>query len=112
MDLQYTPEDRHFRQEVADWLRANVPKDPRPPEGMEARAFDCACRRPFFPDLLARRPLESEHGNGRVAQSPMEGEAAAVPVADFDGFHTLPQWCGRRCVRRNCDHQLCGQSED
>ena len=45
MDLTYTAEDRYFRDEVATWLRENVPAEARPPEGDEAREFDRAWQR-------------------------------------------------------------------
>ena len=38
MDLNFTPEEQHFREQVATWLRENVPHEPRPYEGVEARS--------------------------------------------------------------------------
>jgi len=32
MDLTFTPEDEHFRSEAREWLSANAPKTPPPPE--------------------------------------------------------------------------------
>ena len=48
MDLTFTAEDRRFRDEVATWLRANVPGATRPPDGEEACAFDRAWQRKQF----------------------------------------------------------------
>ncbi|MBV9509675.1 MAG: acyl-CoA dehydrogenase family protein [Caulobacteraceae bacterium] len=45
MDLEFTAEDELFREKVRDWLTANVPAEPRPHEGPEMRAFDCAWQR-------------------------------------------------------------------
>lgn len=41
MDLLWAPQDIEFRQEVRDWLGANVPRDKRPP-GTEGADFDRA----------------------------------------------------------------------
>ena len=69
MDLEFTVEDRRFREEVADWLRANVPKDPRPPEGAEARAFDCAWQRKQYDGGWAGISWPLEYGGrGFTAQ--------------------------------------------
>ena len=62
MDLEITPEDRRFRQEVADWLRDNVPSDARPPEGAEARAFDCAWQRKQYDGGWAGISWPVDHG--------------------------------------------------
>jgi alkylation response protein AidB-like acyl-CoA dehydrogenase len=40
MNLDVTDEERAFRDEVRTWLRENVPRQPRPLDGPEARAFD------------------------------------------------------------------------
>jgi alkylation response protein AidB-like acyl-CoA dehydrogenase len=45
MKLKITPEDIAFREEVRDWLAANVPKERRPDGGMAQREFDVAWRR-------------------------------------------------------------------
>ena len=69
MDLEVTPQDRHFRQEVADWLRDNIPRDPRPPEGGEARAFDCAWQRKQYDGGWAGISWPLEYGGrGFTAQ--------------------------------------------
>lgn len=42
MDLDLTPRQQAFREEVRTWLVENVPHDPRPRDGLEARAYDLA----------------------------------------------------------------------
>jgi alkylation response protein AidB-like acyl-CoA dehydrogenase len=48
MDLDLTAEEHAFRDEARDWLRTNLPTEPRPPEGDEMRAFDLAWQRTLF----------------------------------------------------------------
>jgi alkylation response protein AidB-like acyl-CoA dehydrogenase len=48
MDLDLTAEEQAFRSEARDWLRTNLPTEPRPPEGDEMRAFDLAWQRTLF----------------------------------------------------------------
>ena len=45
MKLQVTAEERAFRQQVRDWLRANVPRAKRPLEGPGLRDFDLEWQR-------------------------------------------------------------------
>jgi len=45
MYLEVTAEERIFREEVREWLQANVPRDKRPLSGMEFRDFDLAWQR-------------------------------------------------------------------
>jgi alkylation response protein AidB-like acyl-CoA dehydrogenase len=42
MNLDVSPQEKRFREEVRDWLDANVPRGPRPLDGMAARDFDLA----------------------------------------------------------------------
>jgi alkylation response protein AidB-like acyl-CoA dehydrogenase len=45
MRLQVTAEERAFREQVRDWLRANVPRAKRPMEGPGLRDFDLGWQR-------------------------------------------------------------------
>ncbi|MGD9795594.1 MAG: acyl-CoA dehydrogenase family protein [Acidimicrobiia bacterium] len=45
MDLRFSADDDDFRDEVRTWLRANVPRDPRPDEGNEMLEWDTAWQR-------------------------------------------------------------------
>jgi alkylation response protein AidB-like acyl-CoA dehydrogenase len=45
MNLDLTPLERAFRDEVATWLQDNVPRDPQPYDGLEMRDFDLAWQR-------------------------------------------------------------------
>ncbi|HKY91661.1 MAG TPA: acyl-CoA dehydrogenase family protein, partial [Nevskiaceae bacterium] len=45
MNLDFTPAERAFREEVRRWLDANVPTEPRPHEGPAMLAFDRAWRK-------------------------------------------------------------------
>ena len=62
MDLIFTAEDRRFRDEVATWLRANVPGATRPPDGEEACAFDRAWQRQQFDGGWAGISWPQEYG--------------------------------------------------
>jgi len=42
MNLDLSPSEREFREEVRTWLHENVPKEPQPHEGTEMRDFDMA----------------------------------------------------------------------
>lgn len=48
MDLDYSAEDDQFRAEAREWLDANVPRGPRPPEGQGMRDFDLGWQRKQF----------------------------------------------------------------
>lgn len=45
MDLEFTKQDQCFREEVRDWLNANIPRTPRPEEGAAMREFDTSWQR-------------------------------------------------------------------
>lgn len=45
MRIIETSEEAGFRAEVREWLVANVPREPRPHEGLAQRDFDCAWQR-------------------------------------------------------------------
>jgi alkylation response protein AidB-like acyl-CoA dehydrogenase len=42
MHLEFSPEEREFRAVVRAWLAANVPRKPRPNDGIASREFDLA----------------------------------------------------------------------
>jgi len=48
MDLRYSDEDRAFRARAREWLAANAPKTPRPPDGPEAERFDRDWQKKLF----------------------------------------------------------------
>jgi len=48
MNLDLTAEEQAFRAEARDWLRSNLPTEPRPPEGQEMREFDLNWQRTLF----------------------------------------------------------------
>jgi alkylation response protein AidB-like acyl-CoA dehydrogenase len=48
MDLNYSDEDRQFRQRARDWLQDNVPTQARPAEGAEAASYDMEWQRRLF----------------------------------------------------------------
>jgi alkylation response protein AidB-like acyl-CoA dehydrogenase len=45
MNLDLSPSEIEFREEVRDWLAGNVPKERQPDEGQEMREFDLAWQR-------------------------------------------------------------------
>jgi len=62
MDLDVTPEERRFRDEVRTWLHENAPKEPRPPTEAEARPFDLAWQRAQFDGGWAGVSWPKEYG--------------------------------------------------
>src|SRR5215207_398794 len=48
MNLDFSPQEKDFRTEVASWLHDNVPRGKRPYEGPEAHGFDLAWQRKQF----------------------------------------------------------------
>src|SRR5690606_37021998 len=62
MDLDFSPEEKLFREEVTTWLRENVPHEPRPYEGAEAREFDLAWQRKQYEGGWAGIAWPKEYG--------------------------------------------------
>jgi alkylation response protein AidB-like acyl-CoA dehydrogenase len=62
MDLEISAEDRRFREEVRTWLAENVPREPRPEIGPEARAFDLAWQRKQYDGGWAGVAWPREYG--------------------------------------------------
>ncbi|MGB3847522.1 MAG: acyl-CoA dehydrogenase family protein [Sphingopyxis sp.] len=48
MDIGFSPEETHFREECRDWLHANVPAETRPLDAADAIGFDKAWQRQLF----------------------------------------------------------------
>ena len=49
MDLEFTLEERSFREEVRTWLEENKPSEPRPKsDDLEQRNFDLAWQRTLY----------------------------------------------------------------
>ena len=62
MNLDLTAEELAFREEASTWLRENLPKEARPPEGQEMRAFDLAWQRTLFDGGWAGINWPTEYG--------------------------------------------------
>jgi len=62
MNLDLTAEELAFREEASTWLRDNLPKEARPPEGQEMRAFDLAWQRTLFDGGWAGINWPTEYG--------------------------------------------------
>ena len=62
MDLDFTNEHKLFREEVRDWLTSNVPKEYRPIDGAEMRAFDVAWQKTLYDGGWAGITWPKEHG--------------------------------------------------
>ena len=62
MDLQYSAEDRSFRERARAWLSDNTPKTPRPHTGEAAALFDRAWQRKLFDAGWAGVTWPKEHG--------------------------------------------------
>ncbi|MDB5445169.1 MAG: acyl-CoA dehydrogenase [Phenylobacterium sp.] len=62
MDIDFTPDERRFRQDVRDWLAANAPGAPRPTDGPDMRAFDLAWQRKQYEGGWAGISWPKEYG--------------------------------------------------
>jgi len=62
LDLDFTPDELRFREEVRAWLADNVPKERRPSDGPEMFAFDRAWQRRQFEDGWAGIAWPKEYG--------------------------------------------------
>ena len=62
MNLDSSPDETRFREEVRDWLADNVPAGPRPAEGPEMLAFDQAWQRKQFDAGWAGIAWPAEYG--------------------------------------------------
>lgn len=62
MDLQYSPEDRAFRDRARTWLSSNVPREPRPAHGAAAAQFDRDWQRKQYEHGWAGVAWPTEYG--------------------------------------------------
>ncbi len=62
MNLDLTAEEQDFREEARTWLRENLPKGERPPEGAEMREFDLAFQRTLHDGGWAGINWPAEYG--------------------------------------------------
>lgn len=62
MRIIETPEAAAFREEVRTWLDANVPREKRPPDGPQMRAFDMAWQRAQYEGGWAGISWPEEYG--------------------------------------------------
>ena len=62
MNLDLSPAEREFREEVRTWLHENVPKEPQPHEGQEMRDFDMAWQRKQYDGGWAGIAWPKEYG--------------------------------------------------
>jgi alkylation response protein AidB-like acyl-CoA dehydrogenase len=62
MDLQFTPEENQFREQVRTWLEENVPRGKRPEAGPELRAFDTEWQRRQYDGGWAGVAWPKEYG--------------------------------------------------
>lgn len=62
MDLQFSAQERQFRDECREWLDANVPNEPRPMDATDAIGFDKAWQRRLFDAGWAGINWPTEYG--------------------------------------------------
>lgn len=62
MDIAFSLEEQHFREECRDWLHANVPAERRPLNAVDAIDFDKAWQRRLFDAGWAGINWPSEYG--------------------------------------------------
>ena len=72
MDLEFTLEERSFREEVRTWLEENKPSEPRPKsDDLEQRNFDLAWQRTLYDNGWAGIAWPKAYGGrelGTIAQ--------------------------------------------
>ena len=62
MNLDLTAEEQDFRDEARTWLRENLPREERPPEGAAMREFDLAFQKTLFDGGWAGINWPTEYG--------------------------------------------------
>ncbi len=62
MNLDFTPEQRQFREQVREWLEANKPAQSRPEDGSEGREFDLAWQKTLYAGGWAGINWPKEYG--------------------------------------------------
>lgn len=62
MNLDLTPDEKLFREEVRTWLEENIPREPQPDEGPEMRAFDLAWQKKQYEAGWAGIAWPKEYG--------------------------------------------------
>jgi len=62
VNLDFSPADEEFRDEARTWLREHLPREPRPPEGAEMRAFDLAWQQTLYAGGWAGINWPKEYG--------------------------------------------------
>ena len=62
MNLDFTPEQRQFREQVREWLEANKPAEARPEDGAAGREFDLAWQKTLYAGGWAGINWPKEYG--------------------------------------------------
>jgi len=62
MNLDFTPQQMQFREQVRDWLETNKPTQARPADGAEGRAFDLAWQKTLYAGGWAGINWPKEYG--------------------------------------------------
>ena len=62
MNLDFTPEQQQFREQVRDWLETNKPTESRPADGAEGREFDLAWQKVLYAGGWAGINWPKEYG--------------------------------------------------
>jgi alkylation response protein AidB-like acyl-CoA dehydrogenase len=88
MELAITPDEQRFREEVRGWLADNVPSEGRPPDGLDALAFDKAWQGRLFAAGWAGISWPEEFGGGGcgLVEQLIWHEEYARAKAPYSGF--------------------------
>ena len=62
MNIEFSPAETRFREEVRDWLHDNVPREHQPLDGEEAKAFDLAWQKKQYEGGWAGINWPKEYG--------------------------------------------------
>jgi alkylation response protein AidB-like acyl-CoA dehydrogenase len=87
MNLDLSPSEQEFRDQVRTWLEANVPREPQPEEGQAMREFDLAWQRKQFDAGWAGIAWPKEYGGRGLSTVEQliwyeEGAKAGAPPAE------------------------------
>ncbi|KRB83002.1 acyl-CoA dehydrogenase [Sphingomonas sp. Root710] len=121
MDLNYTDDEKAFRERARAWLAENRPREPRPTEPQRAGAFDRAWQRKLFEGGYAGLNWPKEYGGAGyslIEQLIWFEEVARVHAPSLNALAITINHAGPTLIARGTEAQkafhlprmLCGES--
>ena len=108
MELTTDPHFGAFRDQARTWLEENKPREPRPRDGAEVRAFDAAWQRRMFDDGWAGLDWPAEYGGRGLSlleQVIWYEEYAASGAPNESILQVALNHAGPTLIRRASDEQ-------